>query len=89
VVGVSLVTDYRLSVAKVIPIKAHEIIDHVWGLTAISAPFILGYWKTAPRIALMHVIAGASTILASLVTDYRAARGQGMQELDASQTAAR
>lgn len=74
VVGVSAITDYRLSVAKVIPIEAHEAIDHAWGLMAIAAPFVLGYWKRAPQVAMMHVISGAGTILASLFTDYRAAK---------------
>jgi hypothetical protein len=69
--GVSALTDYRLSVAKVIPIEAHEVVDHVWGIAAIAAPFVLGYWKRAPTVALMHVIAGAGTILSSLFTDYR------------------
>ncbi len=72
--SVSLMTDYRLSLAKVIPIEAHEIIDHAWGVAAIAAPFVFGYWKTAPRVALSHVVAGASTILAALFTDYRAYR---------------
>ena len=70
--GVSLVTDYKLSLAKVIPIEAHEVIDYAWSAAAIAAPFVLGYWKRAPRVALMHVLAGASTIVASLLTDYRA-----------------
>ena len=70
--GVSLMTDYKLSVAKLIPIEAHEVIDYAWSAAAIAAPFVFGYWKTAPKVALMHVVAGASTILASLVTDYRA-----------------
>jgi hypothetical protein len=70
--SVSLMTDYRLSAAKVIPIEAHEVIDHAWGLMAIAAPFVLGYWKKAPLVAAAHVFAGASTILASLFTDYRA-----------------
>jgi hypothetical protein len=39
---------------------------------AIAAPFVLGYWKKAPVIAAAHVIAGATTIIASLFTDYRA-----------------
>ncbi len=73
-VVVSALTDYRLSAVKLIPIKTHEVIDHVWGIAAISSPFILGYWKTAPKVALMHVIAGVSNILASLVTDYRGFR---------------
>ncbi|MBA3820771.1 MAG: hypothetical protein H0X17_17905 [Deltaproteobacteria bacterium] len=72
VIGVSAITDYRLSVAKVVPIEAHEVIDHVWGVAAIAAPFVLGYYKTEPKIAMMHVIAGAGNILGSLVTDYRA-----------------
>ena len=70
--GVSLMTDYRLSAAKLIPIEAHEAIDHLWGMTAIAMPFVLGYWKTSPRVAITHVVTGLGTIVASLVTDYRA-----------------
>jgi hypothetical protein len=75
--GVSLLTDYRLSAAKVIPIEAHEAIDHIWGLTAIAMPFVLGYWKTSPKVALMHVATGIGTIVSSLFTDYRAYTGRG------------
>jgi hypothetical protein len=71
VTGVSAITDYRLSAAKLLPIEQHEVADHLWGLAAIAAPFVFGYWKRAPRVALMHVIAGAGTIVASLLTDYR------------------
>jgi hypothetical protein len=77
IIGVSLMTDYRLSVAKVIPIEVHETLDYAWGAMAIAAPFVLGYWKSSPTVGLMHVISGAGTILASLVTDYRAWRGRG------------
>lgn len=77
VIGVSAITDYRLSIAKLVPIEAHEAIDHLWGLSAIAAPFVFGYWKTSPRIGMTHVITGAATILASLFTDYRAYRGVG------------
>jgi hypothetical protein len=76
-IGVSATTDYRLSVAKVIPIEAHEAIDHLWGLAAIAAPFVLGYAKKDPIVAAVHVATGASVILASLFTDYRAAIGVG------------
>lgn len=75
--GTSACTDYRLSVAKLIPIEAHEVIDYVWGATAIAAPFALGYYKKDPVVAALHIFAGASTILASLFTDYRAAVGVG------------
>ena len=77
VLGVSLLTDYRLSAAKVIPIEVHEAIDYVWGAAAIAAPFVFGYWKKQPKIAAAHVMLGATTILGSLFTDYRAAKGVG------------
>ncbi len=86
VLCVSALTDYRLSAVKLIPIEAHEAIDHVWGLAAIAAPFVLGYWKRDPAVAALHVLTGASTILASLFTDYRAADGVGRtpEEIDAA-----
>jgi hypothetical protein len=74
VTGVSAVTDYRLSVAKLLPIELHEATDYLWGAAAIAAPFVFGYWKRSPRVAMMHVMAGAGTILSSLITDYRSAK---------------
>lgn len=73
----SALTDYRLSLAKIIPIEAHEAIDHLWGASAIAAPFVFGYWRRDPAVAAVHVMTGAMTILASLITDYRAATGVG------------
>lgn len=75
--GVSSLTDYRISLAKVIPIEAHEAIDYLFGISAIAAPFALGYRKTAPLTAAMHVAVGVGTIVTSLLTDYRAYRGVG------------
>lgn len=71
IVGVSLLSDYRLSVAKLIPIRAHEALDYVWGAACIAAPFALGYWKKSPRVAFTHIAMGAGAILTSLFTDYR------------------
>jgi hypothetical protein len=85
VIGISLLTDYRLSVAKVIPIRAHETLDYVWGASCIAAPFLLGYWKKSPTVAMTHVMIGASTILASLFTDYRSYRQQRDEERRRSQ----
>jgi hypothetical protein len=76
VIGVSLLSDYRLSLAKVIPIRAHETLDYVWGASCIAAPFVLGYHKSSPRVALTHIMVGAGTILASLFTDYRSYKAE-------------
>ncbi len=71
VIGVSLMTDYRLSIAKIIPIRAHETADYLWGASCIALPFALGYWKSSPRVAMTHIAVGVGTIIASLFTDYR------------------
>lgn len=74
-VSVSAITDDRLSLAKVIPIEVHEVIDHVWGLGLALAPFALGYWKKSPIASAIQVGTGLLHVAASLLTDYRAARG--------------
>ena len=81
VIGVSLMTDYRLSAVKVVPIEAHEVADYVFGIGCIALPFALGYYKKDPLVAAVHVVTGASTILASLFTDYRAAKGVGRKRI--------
>lgn len=75
VAGVSLLTDYRLSVRKIIPIEVHETIDYVWGVAAIAAPFVFGYARRSPLSALVHIAVGVSTLIGSLFTDYRAQVG--------------
>ena len=44
-------------------------------LTAIAAPFVLGYAKKDPLAALLHVGLGLGTLVTSLLTDYRADKG--------------
>ncbi len=73
--GVSLFTDYRLSLKKLIPIEVHEAIDYVWSLGVIAAPFVFGYSRRSRLATWVKVFVGVSTIAASLVTDYRAQRG--------------
>lgn len=73
--GVSLVTDYRLSAVKLLPIEAHEVLDHASGLSAAAAPFALGYVKEDPVAAMLQIATGLVTVVASLFTDYRASAG--------------
>ncbi len=73
--GASMVTDYRLSLAKVIPIELHELLDHSGGAMAASAPAILGYAKKDPVASAIQILTGLATIAVSLFTDYRADRG--------------
>ncbi|MCY1030565.1 hypothetical protein OV207_03780 [Corallococcus sp. BB11-1] len=75
VLGVSLLTDYRLSLTKLVPIEAHELADYAYGLGAVLAPFVFGYAKRHPGVAAVHVLVGAVTVVASLFTDYRCQTG--------------
>lgn len=73
--GVSLATDYRLSLVKLLPIELHELADHASGLKAAAAPMVLGYAKKDPIAAAIQIVAGIGTIALSLFTDYRADKG--------------
>ncbi|MBM7118504.1 hypothetical protein [Archangium primigenium] len=73
--GVALLTDYRLSLRKFIPIEVHEAIDHLWSLGVIAAPFVLGFARRSRWATGVNLLVGATTILGSLFTDYRAQRG--------------
>jgi hypothetical protein len=71
----ALVTDCRLSAARLLPIETHEKADYLTGLAAVAAPFLLGYAKRDPIAAMLHVGLGLGTLVTSLLTDYRATRG--------------
>jgi hypothetical protein len=73
--GVSMLTDYRLSIAKLIPIEAHEAADHLTGLSCIVAPFVLGYARKDPIASAIQIATGLGIVVASLFTDYRAQKG--------------
>jgi hypothetical protein len=73
--GVALLTDYRLSLKKVIPIEVHEAIDYIWSFSVIAAPFVFGYARRSKLATMLHIFTGVSTILGSLLTDYRAQQG--------------
>lgn len=75
ILGVSLCTDYRLSLTRLIPIELHEVSDYAWGAAVVATPFLLGWARKSPWAAAVHVLVGLSTLLASLVTDYRCQSG--------------
>lgn len=73
--GATAATDTRLSAASVLPVELHESLDYASGLTAIAAPFVLGYARRDPIAAMIHIGLGVGMVLTSLVTDYRASKG--------------
>jgi hypothetical protein len=71
-IGTSLVTDYRLSLAKIVPIETHELGDYVIGFAAMAVPLLPRRKGRGRLTSWLQFAVGASTVLASLFTDYRA-----------------
>jgi uncharacterized protein YhbP (UPF0306 family) len=64
----SLITDYELSMANVLPMRAHLALDVVSGAALAAAPFALGFRAGGPRYWIPHVAIGASEILTAAIT---------------------
>ena len=71
-IGVSALTDYKLSFAKIVPIEVHEAIDYVYGASNVVSPFALGYFRKDRAVSMLQIGLGLGTIVASMFTDYRA-----------------
>ena len=69
--AMTLVTDFPLGAAKVIPFAIHGWVERVVGPALILLPFALGF--DAPA-RLFYIMIGAVIILVGLVTDYRQAQ---------------
>jgi uncharacterized protein YaiE (UPF0345 family) len=60
-------TDWRLSIARVIPLRVHMMTDLALGAVLILAPFVLGFSDNGGATRFT-VIAGALEILTALAT---------------------
>jgi hypothetical protein len=74
-VGLSVLTDTRVSLSRLVPIELHELGDYGLGLALLAAPFVGGYARRAPAVSAVQVVAGAALLVASLLTDYRCTSG--------------
>lgn len=66
----TLLTDFSLGFAKLIPIKMHGWVETVVGPLVLLLPFIAGLYETARTF---YFTIGAAIILLSLITDYKQA----------------
>jgi hypothetical protein len=62
----SLITDYELSVRRVIPLRAHLALDAVVSGLLITSPFVMGFASTTwlPHLLLGGVVLGMALYLA-------------------------
>jgi hypothetical protein len=73
VIGQSLMTDYELSVMKVIPVGTHLMLDIGTGIVLAASPWIFGF---ADEIWWPHVVFGLAEIGIALMTQTRPAHDQ-------------
>ncbi len=63
--GMSLVTRYELSIAKIIPLRAHLGVDLAAGILLAVSPWLFGF---AEVIWWPHLLIGLMEIAVSLLT---------------------
>lgn len=61
----SLMTDYELGAVRTLSMRAHLMIDRVWGLLLGASPWLFGF---AHNVQAPHLAFGAFAIVASLIT---------------------
>jgi hypothetical protein len=64
-IGMSLVTRYELSIAKLVPLKLHLGVDMASGVLLAASPWLFGF---AGVIWWPHVLVGAMEIVIPLLT---------------------
>jgi SPW repeat len=64
----SLITDYELSVADIIPLPAHLSMDVLLGAFLALSPVIFGFTDEGTNAWLPHVVAGIGLIGSGLMT---------------------
>jgi SPW repeat len=65
IIIMSLMTDYELSMARMIPMPAHLMVDAAGGLLLLGSPWIFGF---ADRVFWPHVIIGLFEIGTAIMT---------------------
>lgn len=70
----SLLTDYELGAARIIPMNVHLGIDVVLGIVLAVSPWLFGY---AELVWVPHLLVGLVLIAAGVFTETRPRRGAG------------
>ena len=68
IIAQSLITDYELSVADVVPLRAHLMLDVLLGIVLAASPWIFGFSDEGVNAWLPHLIVGLGLIAAGLMT---------------------
>ncbi|HXH73661.1 MAG TPA: hypothetical protein VNJ08_01755 [Bacteriovoracaceae bacterium] len=80
--GYSLITKYYYSVAKIIPVGIHMILDVLAGIVLVFAPYIFDYRISINQGQMIfHVVMGLGAITLVAITRTRTERAKSIEEL--------
>ena len=65
----TLLTDFPLGVAKVVPVKLHKLVETIVGPILIIAPWLLGFSENLTA-RYVYIAMGLIIIAVGLLTDY-------------------
>lgn len=75
-IGQSLITDWELSIADILPLRMHLMLDVLAGALLAVSPFLFGFSDEGTNAWLPHVVAGVGLLGAGLMTQHtRASQG--------------
>ena len=69
IIGQSLITDYELSIAKIIPLPTHLMLDMGTGALLAVSPWLFGF---SEKVWMPHLIVGLSEIVIAAISENRA-----------------
>lgn len=71
IIGQSLITRYELSMAKIIPMPTHLMLDAGTGLVLAASPWLFGF---ADRVFVPHLLVGLMEIAVVVLSESRSTR---------------
>jgi uncharacterized membrane protein HdeD (DUF308 family) len=64
----SLITDYEFSIADILPLSAHLMMDVLAGIVLAASPWIFGFADEGTAAWLPHLVFGLGLLAAGLMT---------------------
>lgn len=89
IIAQSLVTDYELSLARLLPMPAHLGVDVIGGAFLAASPWIFGFADETANVWVPHLVVGIVAVLLASVTDPRSRVRHAPASRDADETTER
>lgn len=68
ILGMAVLTNYRVGLIRLIPMSVHLMIDYVAGIFLAASPFLFGFSDEPANAWLPHVVVGLMIFVITLLT---------------------